>query len=100
MANQIAVDTRKLGNDADDVGTYIKNIKKQIEDMKTSVSELDAMWDGPSSEAFRKTFNKDMKAMEDVIEGLEDLKKYEDQAKKKYEKCEDKVAELISEIKI
>lgn len=100
MAEKIVVNTTKLGNDAQSVGTYIANIKKQIGEMKNSVSELDAMWDGPSSEAFKKAFQQDMKAMGEIIKGLEDIKNYEDTAKKKYEKCENKVSSLISEIKV
>ncbi|MBO5303963.1 MAG: WXG100 family type VII secretion target [Lachnospiraceae bacterium] len=100
MAEKIAVNTTRLGNDAESVGTYIANIKKQISEMKQSVKELDAMWEGPSSEAFKKAFEQDMKAMDVIIEGLLDIKKYEDTAKKKYENCENKVATLISEIKV
>ena len=100
MAEKIVVNTTRLGNDAESVGTYIANIKQQVEEMKNSVSELDAMWDGPSSEAFKKAFQQDMKAMKTIIEGLEDIKKYENTAKTKYEQCERKVSTLIAEIKV
>ncbi len=100
MGDIIAVNTVRLGNDAEDVEMCIKNINKKISEMKSSVSDLDSMWDGPASDAFKKAFQSDMKAMESVVEGLNDLKKYEDQAKSKYEACENEVAALVSEIKI
>ena len=58
MAEKIVVNTNRLGQDAESVETYIAKIKKQITEMKSSVSDLDAMWDGPSSEAFKKAFNR------------------------------------------
>ena len=100
MAEKIVVNTNRLGQDAESVETYIAKIKKQITEMKSSVSDLDAMWDGPSSEAFKKAFQQDMKAMNVIIKGLEGLHKYEDTAKRKYEDCEKKVSSLISEIKV
>ncbi|MBO5373336.1 MAG: WXG100 family type VII secretion target [Lachnospiraceae bacterium] len=100
MANTIAVNTIKLGNDASYVGNYIKNIENKISDMQVSVKELDALWDGPSSEAFKAAFQQDIQAMTEMIKGLKDVKSYEDNAKTKYEACERRVSELISEIKI
>lgn len=100
MANQIAVNTVKLGNDASDISAHIANIVKKIDEMQTSVSDLDAMWDGPSSEAFKKVFAQDMKAMKEIINGLKDVNQYESNAKSKYEACERQVSNLISAIKI
>lgn len=100
MANKIEVNTTKLGQDADNVGTYIKNIKNKMKAMMQSMKELDSMWEGPSSEAFKKAVYQDMQDMATIIEGLESINSYERNAKKKYEDCEKSVSAIISEIKI
>lgn len=100
MVSKIRINTNRLKTDAERMNGYIKQIKKEIEDMKRSVSELDAMWDGTSSEAFKKAFLDDMNAMANVIKNLESIHAYETNAKTEYENCEKNVSALISEIKI
>ncbi len=100
MVSKIRINTNRLKTDAERMNGYIKEIKKEIEDMKRSVSELDAMWDGTSSEAFKKAFLDDMNAIANVIKNLEGIHAYETNAKTEYENCEKSVFSLISEIKI
>lgn len=95
MLNEVKVNTRRLRDDADKVDGYIKKIEEEITNMKTSIKELDRMWDGKSSEAFKKAINADIRELSAIVKGLKSIHSYEVNAKKKYEECEAKVGELV-----
>lgn len=100
MANILRVNTTRLGRDADKVQKYINSMKKSSETLRTQSTSLDKMWDGPSSDAFKKAFHDDLKLMTTILNNLEKINRYENTAKKKYEDCEKKVDSIISSIKI
>ena len=94
------MNTNRLGADADSVAGILNGIKTEFENMKQSVSQLDGMWDGPSSEAFKKAFWDDMNAMAELLKNLESMHSYEVNAKTKYESCENKVGTIVAGIRI
>lgn len=100
MGNHIKINTTSLGRDSDQVNSCIQKMKSEMAKMKSSASELDGMWDGPGSEAFKKAFQEDVKGMEILFKNLEEVYKYEVNAKKEYENCESKVYQLVSSIQI
>lgn len=100
MADKIRTDTDRLGTDAADIQRYIQNIADEANNMKSSVAELERMWEGPSSRAFHIAFQDDMRAVETVIKNLKSIYAYGTNAKKEYESCERKVATMIAEIKV
>lgn len=100
MAKIIKVNTVRLGNDADKVRKCISTMNKQMESMKAQIAQLDAMWDGPSSDAFKMAFHDDMKALSIVLKNLEKIHQYETTAKKKYDSCEKKVADIVAGIHV
>ena len=53
---KIKVSTSRLSKDSEKVKQGIDNISKKLSEMENSVSELDKMWDGESSEAFKQAF--------------------------------------------
>lgn len=100
MGDYIKINTSSLNRDAGRIQNYINKIKSEMNKMKSSVSEMDRMWDGPGSEAFKKAFQDDVKDMETILKNLEEVYKYEVNAKKEYESCESKVHELVAGIRI
>lgn len=100
MSNQMKINTSSLSRDAGQVDMYIRKMKSEMGKMKSSVADMDRMWDGPGSEAFKKAFQDDMNDLETIIRNLEQAYKYEVNAKKQYESCENKVHELVSGIRI
>lgn len=100
MSDCIKVNTVRLGVDAGRINAAIQKVKSKMEQMEGSVAEMDRMWDGPGSEAFRKTFQDDVKAMNLIIKRLEWVYQYEVKAKKEYEACESRVHELVAGIRI
>lgn len=100
MVSNIKINTNRLNADAQRVEGYIKAISNEIANMKASVLELGRMWEGTSSEAFKKAFDDDMKALTGIMKNLESIHSYETNAKTEYEKCEKSVLALIAEIKV
>ncbi len=100
MADIIKVNTNRLGTDAGEVRSNIQLIEKQIAELRTHSRTLDAMWDGPGSEAFKASFESDIVAMEEIVKTLRAINRYEDNARTKYDKCEEEVSSLVNQIKV
>lgn len=96
----IKMNTSRLNGDAQSIAGLLQGIKTQLEQMKQSVNQLDSMWDGPGSEAFKKVFQDDMSAMAELLKNLESMHSYEVNAKTKYESCENKVGTIVAGIRI
>lgn len=100
MADLIKVNTNRLDTDAREFGDYIKAIIRKIADLRSHNATLDGMWDGPASEAFKMNFEADIKALEQMVKTLEGINRYEDNAKTKYNNCEQKVGDLVNQIRV
>ena len=100
MADLIKVNTSRLRTDVSDIRGHLKGIKKEIQDLRRHNAALDAMWAGPSSEAFKTAFESDIASLEQIVESLTSLNEYEDNARIEYDKCENKVADLVNQIKV
>ena len=100
MADLIKVNTSRLKNDVADIRGHIKSIEKEIADLKVHNTALDAMWDGPSSEAFKAAFAEDIASLEQILKSVASLNDYEANARVKYDECERKVADLVDQIKV
>ena len=100
MINYIKINTNRLNTDAETVAGMISGIKTELNGMKQNVAQLDSMWDGPSSEAFKKAFQDDMNAMETIIKNIESIHSYEVNAKSKYESCENRVSGIVAGIRV
>ena len=96
MAEKLIVDSAKLGNDATTVSSAIKNMREKMKIMKQTAKSLDAMWDGPSSDAFKKAFWDDINSLDSILKKLDKIYKYETNAKKQYESCEKQVTNIVS----
>ena len=100
MADIIKVNTRRLGTDADEFRNNIRDIESHIASLRTHSSVLDGMWDGPSSEAFKLSFASDITALEAIVSTLKGINNYEDNAKTKYDRCEQEVSALVNQIRV
>lgn len=100
MADLIKVNTNRLNADLGDIGDHIRGIQMLIKDLYDHNRVLDGMWDGPASKAFKASFAADIKALEEVVKVLEGINRYEDNARKKYDQCEQKVGDLVSQIHV
>lgn len=97
---KIRVNTNRLKNDSDQVSEGITKMKSEMSKMIESVTQLDKMWDGPSSEAFAQVFQDDMNALNMLLDNLDKIYKYETTAKSKYDTCENGISQLIAGIQV
>lgn len=86
--------------DAESVEQCIQNIQTEMEHMKSSVAEMNTMWEGPGKEEFNRTFLTDMEAATVMIRNLQTIYTYETTAISEYQICERDVASMIEEIRI
>lgn len=100
MTDIIKINTDRLKNDTSDIAQHISSIRKLITDLTGHNLVLDGMWDGPSSEAFKMAFQSDIAMLDGIMGSLEELNRFEDNARQKYDECEGKVSELVDQIKI
>lgn len=100
MAHKIRINTNRLNNDANDIYNRIQAMKKEMDTMKGDVQAMNSMWEGESKNAFVEAFDTDMTALATMINNIEAIYRFETNAKTKYENCEDKVAQLIADIKV
>lgn len=100
MGNELKINTSRLGSDADQVRHHISNMEKQINAMKSGINQLNSMWEGPAKKAFVQAFEDDRVAAVEIIKELKSLNSFENQAKSKYEKCENQVSSLVDSIRI
>lgn len=97
---EIEINTVKLFQDIETLETDVEKFDNQMKKMFSSISELDAMWDGPASEAFKQQFQIDYQFCEEMSKVLKDLIESLKHAREEYDKCEQNVEDLICAIQI
>lgn len=100
MTQEIAVDTSILTTDIVDLQEALDRVRRQLTDMFTQVEELDAMWDGPANDEFKRQFANDYensKELCDVVESIIECMQY---AKGQYDLCENNINQIINSINI
>lgn len=97
---KIKISTSRLSKDSEKVKQSINNISNKLSEMENSVSELDKMWDGESSEQFKKVFHDDIALAETMIKNLENIYQYEENSAAKYDSCESKVEQMVKGINV
>lgn len=93
------VSTTRLKSDAGSVKGYIDQMDRKLLSLRNGATQLDSMWDGPASEAFKAAINEDLTALETMISNLKKIYNYEQMAKVKYENCETQVSGVVSDMK-
>ena len=99
MADIIKVNTGKLSSDAQQVRRCAEQIRQKMELLTSYERQLDGMWDGIGSEAFKASFYEDLSLLTELAEKVERIYTFEENAKTQYETCEKKVEGIISALK-
>lgn len=97
---KIKVNTDSLKSTSESVRTQIKNIRDALATMKTDVTTLNGMWTGSANASFNDTFQKDIDDLDTLLGKMDDIAKYEENARSEYVKCENTVAGIISGINV
>lgn len=100
MSDYIEVDITTLEQDVRELEQTLALVKIDMKSMFDTVSELDAMWDGPANEAFQRQFATDRDLFEELCDAVDDIIDSMGNAKDAYRKCEAAVKEEIDKIQV
>ena len=100
MADLIKVNTNRLEADLNSIGDDIKAIKNLVVALRDHNRALDGMWDGGANDTFKINFEAHIKALEEAVKTLDSINRFEDNAKNKYNQCEQKVGDLVNQIHV
>lgn len=100
VIRELEIETQKLQTDIDSLRIHLNDMRKTGDNMMAGVNALSSMWEGEAKNAFVAQFQSDyefLRSMEDIIE---DLIQNLEEARQKYDICENNVASIINEIRI
>ncbi len=100
MADLIEINIAALKTDIGDMETELQGLRDEMKLAFESVTELDAMWNGPANDAFNRAFQEDNKSMEEMCRIIESLIGYMENARTEYTNCEAAVSAEIDAIRI
>lgn len=98
--NEITVNTSTLASDITALKGALAHAREQMKKMFDSVNELDAMWDGPANDEFKRQFGVDYENAEAMCKTVDALIQSMEFAKEKYDRCDDEVAGIVAAITI
>ena len=88
-----------LGNTADKFEESIKKLEKYHDSIRKDVTDLDAMWEGPAHEQFKRDWNTCLAEYKNLIDQYKRLLEYERKAYSEYVKATDRADEIIKNLK-
>lgn len=97
---KLDIETQKLQDDIERLRESLSGMRRTGDEMMAGINALSGMWEGEAKNAFTVQFQTDyenLKAMADVIDDL--IKKME-QARQKYDTCEEKVGSIVNAIRV
>lgn len=100
MADYIEVNITTLEQDIKDLKEAVKLVRGDMQSMFETISELDAMWDGPANAVFNLQFGRDRQTLASLCGAVDDIIESMEEAAGSYRKCEEAVREEIGRIKI
>jgi len=100
MAAKIKVNTGSLDQTRKEIEDRLNQTKKSIEEISQAMSTLNSMWEGEVHTAFAKEIAEDIQQLQNMCDGVQDIIRYESNAVTEYNKCEQQVGEIISQIRI
>lgn len=98
LSDKIRFNTIRLKNDTDSIKENVDTILQLYSELVEKRAQLDAMWDGPASEAFKKAFGDDLVGLMTMISNMQRIYNYGNMSKECYENCENQVSGVISDI--
>lgn len=98
--NIIQIDTNRLNSTISDMDVNMNNMNTLINQIYSEIAELDGMWDGSANNAFNVQFQKDSEEFKRICNEISKFIDKMEFAKTEYNKCENKVDEIVRSIRI
>lgn len=99
-SNKIRVNTESLNRTSSELQAKLEKVKKDIENISGDMDKLNSMWEGDAHTAFTQQISQDISNLSSACDGVQGIIRYEENAVKEYNKCENQVADLIRQIQI
>ncbi len=96
----IEISTEYLGKDIKNLKNTLVSLKQDKRKMTEEIEELNTMWKGPANEAFVKQFYLDCVSFDNLIEVIDKMIGEMEHAKVEYEKCDNKVSDILRALRI
>lgn len=99
MSN-LEIETNRLSADIADLKRLVSRLKTTSEKMMGGINALSSMWEGEAKNAFTVQFQSDYKTILSMIDTLNKLIKSLENAKSKYNTCENTVGNIVHSIRV
>lgn len=100
MADEIRVNTIRMGEDIHKLRSMLENLKKQKNSMIGHVNEMNEKWQGEAKDAFASEFFQDCGSLEELCDTIEKMISEMEDAKRTYASVMDEVDGLIHGIRL
>lgn len=100
MASKIKVNTGSLDQTCKEIESRLNLMKKNMEQIEQDMNILNSMWTGEAHTTFTKAVSDDIQRFLTECDGVQEIVRYENNAVSEYNKCEQQIGELISQIRI
>lgn len=97
---EISVNTAALSKDIAQLRALLLQLEKDRQNVNQEIQELNAMWQGPSNQAFNAQFQTDCMSLERLCKTIREMIQALEHAKSEYELCDNQVNGLVNAMKI
>lgn len=98
--NEIANDLGRFSTDIEKYISAVSDLGLNLQKVYDGIAALNTMWVGTAHDEFIKQFNADHEDMKELLDSLNKFRENLQYANEEYNRCENKVAELIASIKL
>lgn len=101
MANsKLEINTSTLNRDITTIDGEMKKLTSYINSLRSTLSQLEGMWDGPAKTAFSTAVKDDINRLEMLVKTISEYTGKTTEARNAYETCERNVDSIISSIRV
>ena len=97
---KLEVETQRLKADVESLRAEVRNLRDKGKDMMEGINALSAMWEGEAKNAFTEQFRIDYNGLLEMAKTLDELIRCLEDARQKYDTCEDAVGSIVAAIRV
>ena len=100
MASKIRVNTNSLHHTQQTVQGRLDQIKRGLDQIVADMATMNSMWAGEAHDVFEVSIDADIQYLQSACEGIQKVIEYERGAVTEFNRCEQQISEIISQIRI
>lgn len=97
---ELEVNTSSLANDRMAMEELLSRMQGVLDEIYTEEEELNAMWTGPSNQAFQDMFRQDQMRITEITKGMKEFLEKLEAVQHDYEECENAAADIVAAIRV